>query len=915
MRIPFVASSIVAVVLLLGARSAPAQTVTGRVTDAASQMALPRARVRLLTAAGAPVDSALSSESGTYRISGFAPGRYLLSVNVIGYARLRDTVEVGAGETVARDIALRTAANVLDQVVVTASRRAERAQEAPASVGIVDDREIETRPAVTPAEHLRNTPGVDIAQNGIINTNVVVRGFNAAFSSALSFLTDYRIAAVPGLQVNRFGSFALANEDVERMEVVLGPAAALYGPNTANGVVHVLTRSPLTSPGSSISVTGGERGAMLGSFRTAQKLTDNLGVKLSGTYFRGDEWPFVDTAEVRLQGVARDSLAAFRTRQTAAGRTAEQIADSIRRDPSLFALTRIGVRDEQTERYGFDARVDWRPLGGLLTVFQVGQASNTSTDLTGISASSQHDYKTSYYQVRTSAGRFFGQAYLEQGDAGGTYTTRTGAEVYDKSKLWVGQLQYGGAMFGGRQDFTGGIDVLHTIPSSGGTVYGRNEENDKITQTGAYLQSETRLTDWLRLVLAGRADYHSVLKETIFSPRAGLVFEPNRNQSFRVTYNRAFQAPTAINLYLDRLSSRSGPYAVQAIAPGVHGYNFRLDNGSLSIRSPFNPAAAGGSNTRVGYSQQGVSRYVVNYLFATGQITATEAGQLFAANPNFTILGRNPQTGTIAAFDPSSVENVGGIDNELSQVYEVGYKGIIGGRLQLGVDLWRLERHNFISQLYAAAPLLLPRGQDVAAFLIANGFTQTRAATLANNAARTPLAVVAAAETDPYTQGVPILITYKNYADVDVNGADLNLQLLLGDVWRVRGTASFLSDNYFSFGGDEQPVALNAPKRKGSLALSYDDRTITGEVRARYTGEFPVYSGVYIGNSCVEPAGRGLGSCVESATLADVMLGYRFRTGTSVLGSVTNVFDRKYQGFAGVPEIGRLALLSVRQEF
>ena len=147
------------------------------------------------------------------------------------------------------------------------------------------------------------------------------------------------------------------------------------------------------------------------------------------------------------------------------------------------------------------------------------------------------------------------------------------------------------------------------------------------------------------------------------------------------------------------------------------------------------------------------------------------------------------------------------------------------------------------------------------------------------------------------------------------NGADLNLQLLVGEVWRVRGTASFLSDNYFSFGGDEQPVALNAPKRKGSLALAYDDRSITGEVRARYTGEFPVYSGVYVGNSCVEPAGRGLGSCVKAATLADLMLGYRFQTGTSIVGTVTNVFDKRYQGFAGVPEIGRLALISLRQEF
>jgi outer membrane receptor for ferrienterochelin and colicins len=80
---------------------------------------------------------------------------------------------------------------------------------------------------------------------------VVVRGFNAVFTSALHILVDYRIAAVPGLQVNRFGSIPIANEDMERIEVVLGLGAALYGPNTTNGVLHVLAKSPLTDPGPS----------------------------------------------------------------------------------------------------------------------------------------------------------------------------------------------------------------------------------------------------------------------------------------------------------------------------------------------------------------------------------------------------------------------------------------------------------------------------------------------------------------------------------------------------------------------------------------------------------------------------------------------------------------------------------------
>ena len=890
-----------------------AQAVTGRVTDAATQGPLANARVRALDLRGAAVDSALSGATGLYRLRLPRAGRYELFVVRIGYLAVRDTIDVTAGETRSRDVMMRSAPNLLDQMVVTASRRAERAQEAPASVSVVDAREVESRPAINAADHLRSSPGVDIAQTGIVNTNVVVRGFNAAFSSALALLTDYRIAAVPGLQVNRFGFIALADGDIERLEVVLGPAAALYGPNTANGVVHVITRSPLTSQGTLATVSAGNQGARQGTLRTAHKLGENVGVKISGSLFRGTEFPFQDTTETRLALAGQTQLNTFRAAQAARGLTAQQVSDSINANPALFALTRIGVRDEEVRRYGVDARLDWRPREGMLTVLQLGQGSNTSTDLTGISASSQHDFATRYAQVRTSAGRFFAQAYVEQGDAGDTYTTRTGQGVVDKSKLWVGQVQHGATMFGGRQDFTVGLDLLRTDPVSGGTVYGRFEDSDRITQSGAYLQSETRLTDQLRLVLAGRGDRHSVVKGTVFSPRAGLVYEPVRNHSFRATYNRAFQAPTAINLYLDRLSSRSGPYLVQAVG-GSTGYDFRLANGQVAIRSPFNSAAGGGSTTRIGYSQAGVSRLVINYLAATGQITPAEAGQLFAANPNFGILARNAQTGRIGAFDPANIQNIAPIENELSQVYEVGYKGIIGGRLQLGVDLWRLERKNFISQLFAPAPLLLARGSDIAAFLVANGFSQARAGTLATNAGSTPMGVVAAAQTDIYTNGVPILITYKNYANVNLNGADLNGQLLLGD-WRVRGAASMIDENYFSFGADEQPIALNAPKYKGSLALGYDGPTVSGEVRARYTDAFPVYSGVYVGNSCVEPAGQGLGECVRAATLADVTMGYRFTANTSLRASVSNLLNSPYRSFVGVPAIGRLALIQLRQEF
>ncbi|MEK7401920.1 MAG: hypothetical protein AABZ80_06100 [Gemmatimonadota bacterium] len=83
----------------------------------------------------------------------------------------------------------------------------------------------------------------------------------------------------------------------ERIEVLLGPAAALYGPNSANGVLHVITKSPFTSRGGVLTVDAGERGVVRGSGRWAQVFGDKLGVQVSGEYMRGEDWHYDDPAE------------------------------------------------------------------------------------------------------------------------------------------------------------------------------------------------------------------------------------------------------------------------------------------------------------------------------------------------------------------------------------------------------------------------------------------------------------------------------------------------------------------------------------------------------------------------------------------------------------------------------------------
>ena len=79
---------------------------------------------------------------------------------------------------------------IFNPVVISASRRQEKVLDAPAAVSVVEASQIRNRHTLTPRDHLRGLPGVDIGTKGIVQSNIVVRGFNDVISSTLQTLVD-----------------------------------------------------------------------------------------------------------------------------------------------------------------------------------------------------------------------------------------------------------------------------------------------------------------------------------------------------------------------------------------------------------------------------------------------------------------------------------------------------------------------------------------------------------------------------------------------------------------------------------------------------------------------------------------------------------------------------------------------------
>ena len=858
----------------------------------------------------------LTNDQGRYSMT-LPVGTYTIEVRHVAYAVNRfENVSISSGQTTTLEIVLETRVLPGREIVVTAAR-AQAAQggrliESVSTEAVVSGIAIRERATLNVMDHLRDAPAVDAMAHGVQGGNIVVRGFNNIFSGSLHMLSDYRLAGVPSLRVNLMHFIPTVDEDIERIEVVLGPASALYGPNTANGVVHIISRSPLTSQGTTVTLGSGAMAtdgpsSFQGSFRSAFALSDNFGLKFTGQYLKADEWVFVDPVE---------EAARLRSISDLPGCLADQ---GIRgQDPASaqIACDRVGRRSFDVERYSFEGRADWHFADDGTFVATYGRNSSSGIELTGLGAGQVDGWISDFFQLRANKGRFFVQGYSNGSDSGDSFLLRDGTALIDNSSLKVGQIQHGFDVADGRQDFTYGFDYYATRPKSQGSIYGTYETDPMLggvdmNEWGLYLQSKTALTPKIDFIVAGRMDDHSVLPEKVFSPRAALVFKPNEDNGIRLSYNRAFSTPSALNYFLD-ISAGAAPnaslaalgFAARAYGSGRNGWTLHQPDGSLMMRSPFTPAGLGGPAQLLPIDMSLMWPFMVNVMQATGGIDAPTAAFLLSLSPTNADIRRqaltNSDTGEFTDVAGLVLPDIESTLESHTETFEVGWTGIINDRVSISADLYYMRKSNFISPLLVQTPLIFLDGTDIAAYLTPILGAAT-AAQLAAGGAQIPVGVISSNEAG--ARGPELIVSYRNVGDIDLWGGDLSLQAFLTDEWILSATYSHVSDDSFPI-AEGAPITLNAPGDKGSIGLAYRDVAsgFSTSARFRFSSAFQASSAVF-------------GGPVESSAIVDLTAGYRIPNSAATLQlSVNNVFNTAFQPFFGVPEIGRYTMLRVKYD-
>lgn len=486
--------------------------------------------------------------NGTFTFDGLTPGTYDVGATIVGFAQQRRIgVAVGDGANQMAPFVL-TLGPVSDTVVVTASRIATTVVDAPATMSVIDSATIASSPSRTYADLLRNLPGVNVIQMSARDVNITPR-------QATSTLANSQLVLLDGRPVNLdfFGMVLwdyMPNNvgDIKHIEVIRGPASAVWGASAVSGVVNVITKAPRDTPGVEVEMGGGfldrgagstsDRGAG-GSFRSSVTVSRII----------DDRWSFRAST-----GYSTSSAFARPIGSIPVIADPREPARSVGGAPyPIDGPGPVGTAFENsgTSQPKFDLRLDQELRNGGRLTYAGGVAGT------------QGMIHSAVGPFRVESGSVMGYAkvnYDRQALSVNAFVNVLNARapnllLADPATSRPLRLDFSPKTFdvemrdlravGTKQVFSYGGNLRRNIFDLTIAPGARNR-----TEAGGYLE-DTVIFRRALLTAGMRIDKFGNLDHPVYSPRLALTLKPTAEQAIRISFNRAFRSPSVVNNYLD----------------------------------------------------------------------------------------------------------------------------------------------------------------------------------------------------------------------------------------------------------------------------------------------------------------------------------------------------------------------------
>ena len=679
-------------VILFGSVYSQTQ-ISGSVMDSDSMEAIPGVNVII---DGTNIGT-VTDFDGNFVINTSQDAPLTLIVSYMGYSAEKVDV-TSASQNI--NVMLSAGQN-LEEVIISASRSAQKVTDAPASVSVISSRQIENSAQVAePSRILVSVPGVQIQQQTANSMNIEMRAGSGVFGTSTYVMRDNRGLITPA--AGTFFSFqqGLSNLDLASVEVVRGAAGVLYGPGVTSGVVHFRSKSPIDYTGNAVSMWGGDLNTFGSEFRIARANDDKtFGWKINARVNSGDDFTYDDEASLAANVGGIKSI----IRQPVITNKAVDPLLS-QNGPVLYDFTGGNSLIDNYSNVAIDTNLEWRPSDD--TNYQVSAGMTNGGGLffqdLGIGYA---DGSTYWGQVQATMGNWYAQAFIDHNDGGGTdnptFLYGTGLRQVAKRTTMEAQIQYNFDMpWLFDSEWTVGYDYRNTDSDSEYTLWGRNEDSDDYITNGIYGQGTLTMSEKVDLVVAGRYDQASFISAGEFAPRAALVYKPSEKTTWRLAYNKALSGPSALQMYIDFPVNVPAPGVLDAWLSGqstaqrfADPANQVIDLAGIPVDIPVS-AAGGGLPLAIPYGavagaslaglyaqaptlQPLLTPFFANYAGPSGGSGILAPYDLF--EPTQTTGNRNTRTGRF-----SSVEN-----------FELGFTSVIGKKLKISADIYSYVNTGF----------------------------------------------------------------------------------------------------------------------------------------------------------------------------------------------------------------------------
>lgn len=196
------------------------------------------------------------------------------------------------------NVSLAYGAGALDEIVVSASRFAQKVFESPITIEKYSAQQIKATAAADFFNGLENVKGIQLQQGGLLLNQVVTRGFATVYNEGFVTLVDNMNNMSPLFGFAMGNLIGLNELDVQSVEVIPGPASALYGADAYKGIMFLNSKNPFEHEGiSAYYRTGVTEQKVAGQnmfndigVRLATKLGEKWAVKASVSHKKGTEW-------------------------------------------------------------------------------------------------------------------------------------------------------------------------------------------------------------------------------------------------------------------------------------------------------------------------------------------------------------------------------------------------------------------------------------------------------------------------------------------------------------------------------------------------------------------------------------------------------------------------------------------------